>query len=155
MLPWLRRLMGGGDAGATEGGKPLRGRYIQLWLEEDSGRMDGDVLRGNWRGWRLSRLSLGELEAILAVCEREDANSAALLKAYLERNHGRNTGPTSTAMSEAEARAILGVAQDADAETITQAHRRLIQRLHPDRGGSDALASRVNAAKRVLLGNRR
>lgn len=55
-------------------------------------------------------------------------------------------------LSEEEARAILGVPPDADAETIRAAHRRLMQRVHPDRGGSDYLAARINAAKRRLLG---
>ena len=54
-------------------------------------------------------------------------------------------------MTRAEACAILGIPEDASREQIIEAHRRLMQRLHPDRGGSDALASRVNAAKKVLL----
>ncbi|MCC5856542.1 MAG: hypothetical protein JJT90_00150 [Ectothiorhodospiraceae bacterium] len=54
-------------------------------------------------------------------------------------------------MSREEACSVLGVPPDADRETIIAAHRRLIQKLHPDRGGSDFLASRVNEAKRRLL----
>lgn len=61
--------------------------------------------------------------------------------------------PGSGALSDAEARAILGVDAKADAEAIRAAHRRLMQRLHPDRGGSDYLAARINAAKRRLLGD--
>jgi hypothetical protein len=51
----------------------------------------------------------------------------------------------------AEARAILGVAAYADADTIRAAHRRLLATEHPDRGGSAELASRANAARDLLL----
>lgn len=54
--------------------------------------------------------------------------------------------------NEAQARAVLGVAPDADAETIRAAHRRLVAGVHPDRGGSAELARRVNAARDLLLG---
>ena len=64
---------------------------------------------------------------------------------------GQGTRPNSGALSEDEARAILGVDAKADAEAIRAAHRRLMQRLHPDRGGSDYLAARINAAKQRLL----
>ena len=54
-------------------------------------------------------------------------------------------------LNDREARAVLGVAPDADADEIRAAHRRLLANLHPDRGGSDELARRVNAARDVLL----
>jgi hypothetical protein len=53
--------------------------------------------------------------------------------------------------STREARDLLGVSARADEETIRAAHRRLIGRVHPDTGGSAALASRVNAARDVLV----
>lgn len=55
---------------------------------------------------------------------------------------------------EAEARQILGVASDADADAIRAAHRRLAAQVHPDRGGSVDLARRVNAARDLLLARR-
>ena len=54
--------------------------------------------------------------------------------------------------NEAQARAVLGVGPDADADAIRAAHRRLVANVHPDRGGSAELARRVNAARDLLLG---
>jgi ABC-type molybdate transport system substrate-binding protein len=54
-------------------------------------------------------------------------------------------------LSVAEARALLGVPADASRADIAAAHRRLIARVHPDTGGSAALAQRVNAARDLLL----
>ena len=50
-----------------------------------------------------------------------------------------------------EFRHVLGVPDDATPEQVTDAHRRLMQKLHPDRGGSDYLAAKVNLAKRTLM----
>ncbi len=51
-----------------------------------------------------------------------------------------------------DAFATLGIAPDSDADAIRAAHRRLLTGVHPDRGGSDDLARRVNAARDLLLG---
>ena len=64
---------------------------------------------------------------------------------------GSSAPPASNGMSEAEARAILGVGPDADEETIRKAHRTMMKRVHPDQGGSDALAAKVQEARDVLL----
>lgn len=58
------------------------------------------------------------------------------------------------AMAEAEAREILGVAPGADADAIRAAHRRLVQAVHPDRGGSAELTRRINVARDTLLRKR-
>lgn len=54
-------------------------------------------------------------------------------------------------ISEREACDILGVEQGCSRDEIVMAHRRLMQKIHPDRGGNDYLAAKVNEAKRVLL----
>lgn len=54
-------------------------------------------------------------------------------------------------MSKAEALDILGLKPGASEEDIIMAHRKLIARLHPDRGGSDYLAAQINLAKKTLI----
>jgi curved DNA-binding protein CbpA len=50
--------------------------------------------------------------------------------------------------------AILGLKAGATADEVRQAHKRLMKDFHPDKGGTDYLASKINAAKDVLLNNR-
>ena len=54
-------------------------------------------------------------------------------------------------MTVAQALEIFGLDTVDNVEQITKRHRELMQKCHPDRGGSDFLASQLNAAKEVLI----
>ncbi len=69
-----------------------------------------------------------------------------------EGQQGRKPG--GSRMSREEAIEILGLEPGADREAILAAHRRLMQKLHPDRGGTDYLAARLNEARDRLLEER-
>lgn len=135
-------------------------RFLDMALDHDSGEMNGTVREGRFAGRILEELSLEELLALLAECRVEDTQSAAVLEAYLDRRHAhawRERADTahrpSGGMTPKEAREILGVSESADASEIVSAHRRLMQKVHPDRGGNHYLASKINQAKDLLLDN--
>ncbi len=96
-----------------------------------------------------------------AVVCRGDAVSVALLETYRDRLHpgwrdeetAQEPSPApSAAMSAEEAWRVLGLAPGAGEAAIREAHRRLMKKLHPDQGGSDYLAAKINQAKDLLLG---
>ncbi len=68
------------------------------------------------------------------------------------RPPGSAPAPPRGSMSRAEAFEILGLKQGATEAEIRAAHRRLMQSAHPDHGGSDWIAARINQARDVLLG---
>jgi hypothetical protein len=176
LLPAIQQLLRGiglgglaGPAGAASGGSQassIRTNFLEMRLDHTTGAMDGQVIDGPFKGRRLSDLILDDLMRMLEFYRDADAQSAAVLEAYLDREReadwrksDQGEGRTGRApahnerLTKAEAWSILGLEPGADTDAIRAAHRRLMQRLHPDRGGSDYLAAKINEAKRLLLGD--
>lgn len=173
MLPTFLRLLPMWQMfkGRTASAKPrqngqtstIRTKYFDMELRHDDGSMDGTVLIGDYAEQRLSSLDLEELLALLRECS-EDADSAQVLEAFIERNfpdwrehagaqgqHANSATVDESSMTETLALEILGLDNSADKEQVVKAHRSLMQKMHPDRGGSDYLAQKINAAKDFLL----
>jgi preprotein translocase subunit Sec63 len=70
----------------------------------------------------------------------------------LWKGQRRTARPPRAIGNKAEALALLGLDGDANDDDIRAAHRRLIAKVHPDRGGSADLARRINLARDTLLG---
>jgi hypothetical protein len=168
-IPLLKRLLAGMGAATARktpsGGKTstVQSKYIRMTLDHDTGDLNGEVLAGQFQGMTLDRMNLEVLLQLLQECQ-DDEESVALLQAYLDRAYTdtwqqqagaqgqQQNASTSSEMSRDEALQILGLSSDASETEIIEAHRRLIQKLHPDRGGSAYLAVKINLAKETLLG---
>ena len=168
-IPLLKRLLAGMDAAksrkAPSGGQTstVQSKYIRMTLNHDTGDINGEVLAGQFKGMTLDQMNLEVLMQLLQQCQ-DDEESVALLQAYLDRVYTdtwqqqagaqgqKQTASASSEMSREEALQILGLSSNASEAEIIEAHRRLMQKLHPDRGGSDYLAAKINLAKDTLLG---
>jgi len=150
-----------GNMGGPGLGPKIRTRSLEVKINITNGRMDGTVLHGVHQGKPLSQLNQAQLQELLEQFRRDDKESAMLLNAYMARrftgfnsstsNGSEQTAATNRNIDEAEALQILGLEKEASRDDIISAHKRLIQKLHPDRGGNDYLAAKVNSAKDHLL----
>ncbi len=149
----------GAAAGPTPGAQSsAETAWLRMHLDHDSGSLDGDVLQGAFAGRRLSTLALGELLDLRQECGG-DERSRRLLEGFLDRTQpdwrdvaGAAPAADEGVMTAEEAFDILGLAPGASDQDIKDAHRRLMKQMHPDHGGSDYLAAKINRAKDILLG---
>jgi hypothetical protein len=141
----------------------VRTAALEMELDHDTGALEGIVLAGRHEQKMLSRMTLSQLRELYEDLAG-DGESRQLLETYLDgrfpawREHVQPDGgdrhgvaPGSGPMTKEEAYKILGLEAGATSADIRKAHRRLMQRLHPDLGGTSFLAARINEAKDVLL----
>lgn len=157
-----------GGVRRTKGtGSRVQSRYLEMTLDHDTGAMTGRIRAGAYAGKALDDLSEPELLRLYEDIGG-DADSAALLEAYLDRrfagwrenvegDRAAGTGGTSNAgpMTDQQAYEVLGLLPGASEAEIRAAHRRLMKRVHPDQGGSTFLAAKINQAKDWLLSKHR
>jgi hypothetical protein len=175
LVPYLLRRRG--MRGWAQASKPraegqrstVRTRFVAMELDHDTGDMDGKILEGPHRGNWLSDLDFDSVLDLLHLAFNEDSQSAQVIQSYLDRVHGdewqerageaasdgggskSGAVPGTSQMTWDEAYEVLGLQPAASAADIRAAHRRLIREYHPDKGGSDYLAAKINEAKDLLL----
>lgn len=170
--PSLKSALGSGNAGmgsgaAGAGVSHVSTATIDMTLEQATGAVNGKIKKGTLAGRSLSELSIEQLRIVYLECKQSDPEAWRLLRLYLSRERAADwqdpdpgqrdekqdngTQLNSGDMNLSEARAVLGVDETAGEEEITAAHRTLMSRLHPDKGGSNYLAAKVNKAKALLL----
>lgn len=138
--------------------------FVRMKLDHDLGEISGEVLKGRFAGRTFNELDLNSLLQLREEVMGYDKDSLALIESYLDRiypNDWRKAGSQQGQqkrsfdpddMTREEALEILGLSSSSLPGDIIAAHRRLIQKIHPDRGGSDYLAAKINRAREVLLG---
>jgi hypothetical protein len=166
IFPYWRRLRamfsGFRNPGAGGSSSEVVTPYLRLSLDHETGTMTGTVLAGRYEGMRLAELDTADLVALLRECRAADSEGARLLEAYLDRLHpdwrdrmgSEQSAPprgSGDGMTVAEAYEVLGLEPGADEAAITAAYHRLMMQLHPDHGGTDYLATKINRARDVLL----
>ncbi len=165
---WRRINRGGGNWIPGLSQSPSSGQssvvetpYLRMSLDHDSGTISGEIRKGRFMGKDLSDLTFDELMELLSECRQNDSQSAQLIEAYLDRVEGsqwRNRSDSAANyngvhMTRKEAFSVLGLEDGASDDEIRAAHHRLILKIHPDQGGSNYLAAKINQAKEFLLGS--
>ncbi|ARU58507.1 DnaJ-class molecular chaperone [Oleiphilus messinensis] len=132
-------------------------------------KLSGVVVAGLFKGKDIDTLSVTELLELLDQAHASDEDSVTCVESFLDQKVGgiwrqhyqrgnysgasnnQSQSPSQDGMSVREAYDILGLRPGATDKEITTAHRRLMQKCHPDRGGTDYLAARLNLARKILM----
>ena len=155
---------GGGPRAQTGQSTRVATDWVEMELDHDTGDMRGRVVKGVFSGKTLQQLTDENALCFYAEAGAADSETARLLEAYLDRRLGSewrthaNEKTSSSqrtrggsAITREEAYRVLGLSPGASEAEIRDAYKRLMMNLHPDRGGTDYLAAKINEAKDVLL----
>ena len=158
----------------------LQTQFLDVTLDPITDVLDGEVTQGQFQGRVLSDLSPDELDALMDEVSSDPDSVSILTSIFMQFRESAQNGQDHRAESGArqgrqqrsgaggrrgddrqrvggvmeaeEAYKVLGLQPGVSEDEILATHRRLMKMVHPDRGGSDYLASKVNEARDLLLG---
>lgn len=157
---------------ATSKHSTVETSLLKMTLDYESGEIDGQLLDTVSEGKYLSEFELPDLISLYIVAGKQYPDSIEILATYLDRKYGTDWREAANAengsqesgqnsresddseMTVIEAYAVLGLDNNAAEEEIIAAHRKLMLKLHPDKGGSNYLATKINLAKDLLVSNK-
>lgn len=148
---WLQSSRNADAAHATEN---ITTDWLIVHLDKQANTLDASVRQGQHRGRRLSELTAAELQALYTELI-QDPLSCKILELYMQhqgaQTDSQDVQAVSGKLSREDALKILGLTGRPNQDAIVKAHRRLMQKYHTDRGGSDYLATLINTARDLLL----
>ena len=174
LLPWISRFRAMNRQAENLRG-PVAGQHVDrrtnfvvIYLNPETGDMDGRVLQGPQSGKLLSELSIDELVTLYEAALLEDVESASILEAYMDRMHGKSWRQKSLSMnaadapddmlellehgmSRSEAYKFLGLQPGASKNEIGNAFTNLTQTGHPDESIARDIKAKAKQAKSTLL----
>ncbi len=166
-VPSLTRILGTGAAASGAYGSSRDSKVstttILMTLNHATGSINGTVLQGQFAQRELDSLNVTELKTLYQYCSENDAEALRLLQTYIQRQRASEwtdetghesqgaSNPASTSMTTEEAKQVLGLEGTITRKAVTAAHRSLMGQFHPDKGGSDYLASKINTAREILI----
>lgn len=167
LIPFLHRLMAyrgliglvGRFAGKRFGQTTLTTAFLVVEYNLAKRSLDALITQGQFADKKLSQLNDQELVSLLEEV-RSDFQSKAAVNAFIlarqgktgaswQQDSGKNNAQSHITI--AQAHEILGLESSTTPKDVKKAHQQLINKLHPDRGGSSYLAAQINAAKDILL----
>tara|TARA_R110002073_G_scaffold34451_5_gene102231 strand:- start:792 stop:1508 length:717 start_codon:yes stop_codon:yes gene_type:complete len=157
-FPFIARIYGVTGGFGLGKKRSLKTEWLKISIDFQTRKIDGEVLKGAFQGNNLGDMSEPDLQKLLEECS-SDTRSAYFLRMYMQQRFnggyqsqgGSQSQQASGEMTTAEAMEILGLEGSPTDKDIRDAHKRLMQRLHPDRGGNDFLASLLNRARDHLM----
>lgn len=167
MARYLKQWLSGTVAADSATVSVVETSLLTMSLKQGSGEMEGEVLQGELKGQRLTQLNPKQLYQLYQLAVEQYVDSVPVFDAFLQRHIGLDwrkkaetygyqfeelkTPNRGSDMDVPQALQILGLTEGATKQEVLEAHKKLMQKLHPDRGGSNFLAAQVNTAKDVLI----